>query len=273
MKTEELVAQLQNAGIEKGDRLIVHSSLNAIGANAEMVIEALTQTIGSEGTLLMPAFSYCYELRPGVEPFDVASTPSMTGMLTEVFRKYPGTLRSVHPTHSVSVWGTQAKYIAALHQVDTPAFDEGTPFDILAKMGAKILLAGVDLTACSIIHVAEFAIRLSFLHIPNRPEFGFRTLISGIDPLPLPCRLTGCSKHFNILEQLPGYQLLGANDFQFGKAMCKLIPANPLLNYAIALLKKDPTALLCPAGTCVNCDRRRAVIAREKEGNLYEKAY
>ena len=61
MVTMKTIADgLRQIGIQKGDVLLVHSSLKSLGrvaGGADTVINALIDTIGPEGTLVMPAAS------------------------------------------------------------------------------------------------------------------------------------------------------------------------------------------------------------------------
>ena len=98
---ERIASDLEALGIQSGDIVLVHSSLKSLGhvkGGPETVIQGLLQAIGDDGTLLMPALSY------GQEPHHTHSareTPSNVGAIPEHFRKREGSLRSIHPTHSV----------------------------------------------------------------------------------------------------------------------------------------------------------------------------
>jgi aminoglycoside N3'-acetyltransferase len=74
--------------------------------------------------------------------FDARETVSMSGLITEVFRRTPGVVRSIHPTHSVAAWGSRADAIIAGHeQAETPC-GRFTPYGRLLEHEGKILLAG-----------------------------------------------------------------------------------------------------------------------------------
>ena len=58
---EEIVSALGSVGLEKGSVVMVHTSLSKIGyvcGGAQTVIEALIETVGDEGTIMMPAQSW-----------------------------------------------------------------------------------------------------------------------------------------------------------------------------------------------------------------------
>ena len=53
---QELIDQLHSIGVNEGDSLLVHSSLSKIGyveGGAQTVVEALLETVGKNGNLLM----------------------------------------------------------------------------------------------------------------------------------------------------------------------------------------------------------------------------
>ena len=111
MSISYLVQDLLALGVRPGGALLVHASLRALGplppGGAEDVIRGLLEALGPDGTLLMPALSYA-SVSPRSPVFDVLVTPSCVGALPEFFRTRPGTLRSVHPTHSVCALGRLA---------------------------------------------------------------------------------------------------------------------------------------------------------------------
>lgn len=104
----EMKTCLRTLEIEPDSILLVHSSLKALGqieGGAEAVIEAL-ESVVPEGTLVMPTFSQ--------KNWDTVfedwymDRPSDTGLITEIFRRQEGSLRSNNPTHSVAARGVHA---------------------------------------------------------------------------------------------------------------------------------------------------------------------
>jgi aminoglycoside 3-N-acetyltransferase len=45
-------------GLGPGDRVVVHSSLRAVGLEANELIDELLAAVGSEGLVVMPTFTY-----------------------------------------------------------------------------------------------------------------------------------------------------------------------------------------------------------------------
>ena len=57
---EEIVPKLREVGLEKGDAVMVHTSLKRMGyvcGGAQTVIEALMEVVGEDGTIMMPTQS------------------------------------------------------------------------------------------------------------------------------------------------------------------------------------------------------------------------
>lgn len=152
---EQLTAAFREIGLEPGDSVIVHSSLRSLGhveGGPDTVIDALLDAINPSGNLMLPTFNYT--LLPSEPYYDPANTPCHTGIIPETARKRPEAIRSLSPTHSVTVIGPDAEELTRGHlQVRT--FGIGSPLDRLAARGGKVLLLGVGHTSCSMIHVAE----------------------------------------------------------------------------------------------------------------------
>jgi aminoglycoside 3-N-acetyltransferase len=260
---DRIKKDLGNLGIKPGDKLMVHSSLRSIGhviGGADTVIDAVLESIGEQGLLMMPTFSYSYEKGNGTGPFNKRISPSRTGYITEVFRKREDVVRSDHPTHSVSAVGKNAKYYIAGHEETKGAFDNDTPLHKLALDKGRILLIGVGHEANSTIHVAEFLARLPFLDLPNRSSYGNGFLVQrddgSIEKIPFPLKLSGCSHGFGKVDDIKGIEEIQKTGY-IGEAHSRLIEALPLISLLIGILKEKPDFLLCDNEECEGCSRRR----------------
>jgi len=145
----DLNRALVELGVVAGDVVMVHSAFDSfLGFRGGPVdaIRTLQEVVGARGTLMMPTIpfqgtSVAYAL--GDPIFDAQQTVSRMGLLTEVFRRSPEVVRSIHPTHSVAVWGNRADAIIAGHErAETPC-GRSTPYEKLLAYDGKILLAGV----------------------------------------------------------------------------------------------------------------------------------
>ena len=133
---KDIIESLSRVGLRKGQVVEVHTSMSSFGfvcGGAQVIIEALMETVGREGTIVMPTQSW-KNLDPSTgvhweEPeewwpiirenwpaYDKDITPTNTmGAVAEMFRKWPGTIRSQHPARSMAAWGKYAEYITKDH--------------------------------------------------------------------------------------------------------------------------------------------------------------
>ncbi|UPO98531.1 AAC(3) family N-acetyltransferase (plasmid) [Cetobacterium somerae] len=149
---EKLKENIQKLGVRAGDNLIVHSSwrqfYNFLGTPQD-VIEVLKEILGEDGTLIMPSYG------ENIRYFDVNKSKSNAGVITEIFRKLPGTLRS-HCTHfSMSAYGKNSKYLTKDHFFSKYGFDKYSPYSKFIKLdNSKILFLGLgkEPTKISLFH-------------------------------------------------------------------------------------------------------------------------
>jgi aminoglycoside 3-N-acetyltransferase len=136
--------------------LLVHSafrSLGQAGFEPEPVLEALAHYM-ADGTLLLPAMSW-RAVNPANPVFDARTTPAITGILSESFRQRLATHRSLHPTHSFAGCGRRAGALLGSHHLDTTPCSDNSPFGLLASHGGHVLLLGVEMDSCTLVHHVE----------------------------------------------------------------------------------------------------------------------
>ena len=154
-----IITKLRELGLKRGDNIIVHSSLRSFGyvnGGADTVIDALTELLTDEGTLLMPSFNHGGIYENG-DIFDIRTTPTTNGVIPDTFWRRPGVLRSMNPTHPFAAWGKNAgKYTANHHLVDS--FGEDSPIGLLWRDGGYCLLLGVDYHANTFHHFVETSV-------------------------------------------------------------------------------------------------------------------
>lgn len=163
--TMKIEADLKQLGVAKNDNLLVHSSLRSLGelpSGAETFISALLRVLGSEGTLLMPALSHS-SVNSDNPVFDLLNTPCCVGALPEYFRKRPGTLRSIHPTHSVCGTGHNAQLLLGDHYKDSTPCGKNSPYYKLKDLGGWILFVGCGLNPNTSMHAIEELIEPEYL--------------------------------------------------------------------------------------------------------------
>jgi len=157
----DLVHMLRYLGVIEGDTLFVHSSLDSFGAflgKPTDIILALQEAVGPTGTLLMATLPFTgtaveYLQKGGI--FDVKKTPSQMGLLTEIFRRSPAVIRSVHPTHPVAAWGRFAVEMVKDHAKAGTPCGRQTPYGRLLDHEGKILFLGTDINVMTFFHAVE----------------------------------------------------------------------------------------------------------------------
>ena len=162
MSLDEFRALLQRHGFQPGATVMVHSSLDKILRRVPeltplSLIALMQELLGEDGMLMMPTFPFGGKQIDYVESstvFNVARTPSKVGLLTELFRRMPGVVRSMHPTHPVAVWGRDAASVVE-HHCDGSAFGPGSPFGKLDDLGGMVVALGCPLSALTLLHVPE----------------------------------------------------------------------------------------------------------------------
>ncbi len=149
---EDLKKEIVNKIGADFEILMVHSSFDSLlpmySQNVFDLLKMLLSLCAGKN-LVMPAFTFggSFQDVPGYfakNPyFDSRKTPSRVGLLSEVFRRYPGVKRSLHPRHSICAFGPLAEHLVKDHHLCPTTFGEGTPFGIMASR--KTIILGIGL--------------------------------------------------------------------------------------------------------------------------------
>jgi aminoglycoside 3-N-acetyltransferase len=142
---EELSTDLRALGLARGDVVMVHASVRAVGDVAggpDEIHLAIKDVLGSEGTLMMYASAPRYvdevgrgnltpreeaevlDKLPAFDPLTARSARD-NGALVEMLRTYPGSRVNNHPARFV-VWGKQTDYLLSRQ-----------PWDYASRLGAR----------------------------------------------------------------------------------------------------------------------------------------
>jgi aminoglycoside 3-N-acetyltransferase len=171
-----LVEQFAACGLQAGQTVLVHSSLSRLGwvaGGAVAVIRALMKVLTPAGTLMMPTGtndntdpanwrnppvpeSWWQPIRdhmPAYEP-DITPTRQM-GAIAETFRRWPGVIRSSHPTSSFAAWGKHAHLLLDHHELES-SLGEESPLARLYDLDGYVLLLGVGHGNNTSLHLAEY---------------------------------------------------------------------------------------------------------------------
>lgn len=260
----QILSSLQAAGVQRGDHLLIHSSLRAVGpidGGADAMIDAMLQAVGiSEGgTLAMPAFNYT---RPPPMPhFDPHLTPGATGVLSERFRLRDGTQRSLHPAHSVCAAGRRAEEFLADHHLHG-SFGVDSPIDRIAQAGGWVLLVGVSHTSSSTIHVGEShaGVKKFWWHDDGPGVVKVKCPKDGkIVDVPLDCS-SSCSMAFNLVE-FTMRQRNAIRDVGLGNALCYLMRGKDVIDAVVQMIRRQGDVLFCNRATCRPCRLGREQVS------------
>jgi len=241
---EDIKNGLKQLGLKKGVIVGVHSSLSSFGyvkGGADAVIDALLETVGEEGTIVMPTYSNNRqevekterEKKLGVTwkykmtPYDVEKTSCWTGRIPETFRKRKEAVRSQDPTHSLAAVGPKAEELVK-------------SWSKLLKADGYILLLGVSLGVCSAMHLAEEHVQLppdilEKLKPPEElieiygPDLGWPKWDIGFGPYPNFGKMEKpCTEH-SIIKTV-----------KIGEAEVKLLRLRELIDLYTEYLRKNP---------------------------------
>lgn len=243
---ESIKQHVQALGIHLGGSLFVHSSLKAIGLSvrAEELIAALRTAVGDDGTLLMPTFTSRNE-----DYLDPANTPSVVGIVTEVFRTLPSVLRSRHPRHPVAAQGPAATELLEGHESAIGPCGQDTPFERHARKGGQILLIGVDLDTLTLLHTAEALLDLPYLNTTEGRYLNSNGQVQKVTMRQVPGGHRGGVRVFEQKFREDGL----LTDGRIGNARTLLMDAGDVLESMLFLLRTDPTAALCRGDYCPDC--------------------
>ncbi len=152
----QLQSQLKKMNIPQDGTLLVHSSFRSMGeikGGAQTVVDALCSYM-ADGLLLMPTHSWD-TVNSSNPVFSPTSTPCCTGVLGRLLLQKDGAVRTIHPTHSLAVYGRDAREFAAgEHLMTTPCGRKGC-YGRLLDRKAKVLFIGCGLDKNTFLHGVE----------------------------------------------------------------------------------------------------------------------
>jgi len=230
---------LLTLGLVENGRLLVHASLRSLGelpGGPEDAIASILDALGPKGTLMLPALSYA-TVNSGNPVFDLANTPTCVGALPEYFRKRAGTIRSVHPTHSVCGTGYDAELLLGEHHLDSTPCGKHSPFYKLNELGGQILFIGCGMNPNTSMHAIEELIEPEYLFADDidyriiLPEKEMRMRVRRHN-------FKGWSQAYARLADI-----LDGKDLKTGKvhgADCHLINVQAMWQKAYKALRADP---------------------------------
>ena len=156
----ELYNALNRLNIPKGKPVIIHTSLKAIGeteGGAEALLEMLiTYAEENKNLICIPTHTWKTMV------MDMNNPDSCLGVLPSLASKHPKGIRSMHPTHSITVFGDRKRaeeFVKNEKNVDTPT-NPGGAYGNIIKEDGYVLLIGVNQTKNTIYTVLKKCFRL-----------------------------------------------------------------------------------------------------------------
>ena len=244
-----LVSAFCRLGLPRGGLLMVHSSLRSMGhvlGGALTVVDALLETLGSEGTLVVPTFTYPIARERGFV-FDPLRTPSLMGAISEAGRRHPRALRSIHLQHSIATIGPLAETI--VNSGGESAWDADSPMRQILDRDGQYLLLGVPYQNLTAVHLCEVE-----LEVPYRKPVRIETWMRCADGSLAPLVSAGCpplpghpGSDFNRLGQrMEGVGLVRIGEV--GNAVARLLGGHDLMHKARELFEADVDGFLRQEG-------------------------
>jgi aminoglycoside 3-N-acetyltransferase len=169
-KEISIANSFKNVGILPNDVVMIHGDAGVaaqfthIHSNQRIqeLIRQIIEYFSPEGTVVVPTFSYSFTKN---ENFDVNNTPGEIGKFSETFRRYPLIRRTSHPIFSVAGIGKHFEKFEKSRIDD--CFGEGTAFDLLYKLGGKIICLGCDFDRVTFAHYVEQYFEVPYRYMKN----------------------------------------------------------------------------------------------------------
>lgn len=238
-----LLKDIEKSVIRKTGTLLIHSSMKAVGeveGGAETVLDAFIEYM-KDGLLLFPTHSWSENnLKDSI--YDPKTEPSCVGILTNLFMRREGAIRSMHPTHSVTAMGERAaEYVLRDREVFTPCPRNGC-FAGLYDEHAQLLFLGTTLQTNTFIHALEES-----LDIPDR-----------INPKPRKIKLLFENGETKVIDFHSHHSSLGnvslnydkllppmldmgiAKEVKIGDALSYVVEVRPMADWVLSLLRQNP---------------------------------
>ena len=232
----------------------LHSSLRSFGWVEEGTSAAVDAFLSEGCTLLVPAFSWTYSVCPPVHlqfrrnaadyeylsrtrtdvdcVFDPETSTKIDedmGAVSAAVVKREESRRGNHPICSFSAIGPMANQLLKGQNAN----DVYAPLEALAYERGFVVLAGVNLTKMTLIHLAE----------KKAGRILFRRWANGPDGQPVAVEAGGCSDGFLKLESALSPLV---SEGRVGKSDWKVYPASGALEVTTQAIKDDPSNITSP---------------------------
>ncbi len=161
----DVTEALRALGVHDGDILLFHSSLKSFGrveGGPDTVIDGALEALSPGGTLVAPTLVQ-RDFGNAYKNWNIATSPSDVGLLTETLRLRPEAVRSDQATHSVAAIGPAARELTEGHMAFGPrgtpygeyAFSASSPWQKMYDRHAKVIFMGVLIRCNTYRHFVE----------------------------------------------------------------------------------------------------------------------
>jgi aminopeptidase-like protein/aminoglycoside N3'-acetyltransferase len=163
---QQMTRALEQVGIQRGDTILCHSNVGFFGvpeagitreAIFETILSAFEDVLGSDGTLVVPTFTYSFCRG---EPYDPHETPSGMGIFAEMLRCHPLARRSLDPIFSVAALGKRAEELTADAPVE--CFGPSSFWARFRQADGGICFLNLDLNYCNFNHYVERCLNVPY---------------------------------------------------------------------------------------------------------------
>ncbi|GAB1370890.1 hypothetical protein MASR1M45_09520 [Candidatus Kapaibacterium sp.] len=157
---------IDELGIKNGDTVFIHSSVDKLNLTCSPfdLLNLLLSTVGKTGNILFPTYpaGYSYNFVSSGKVFNQKSTPSSTGILSEIARRHKNAVRSLHPTKSVVAIGNNAAELTDSHHTSPYPYDSVSPYFKIYQFKPKIIGLGIKTTYLSCVHTVDDTYKENF---------------------------------------------------------------------------------------------------------------
>ena len=162
-----LAEEWASAGLSRGRVVLLHSRASrtlrrlasmGTGPDPDIILDSFLRAVGPDGTLLMPLFNFDFA---SGKPFDIRSTPSQMGVLTEAARRRAGAVRTGHPIYSFCALGAQAGLFAGV--CNYSGYGKDSPFGIVHRVDGQLAVLDLpDAESITFMHYVEECAKVSY---------------------------------------------------------------------------------------------------------------
>ncbi len=246
---QKLVEDLRRIGVDEGDCLAVALSLKSVGkiqGGADTFIDALIDTVGPQGTIMMNTHTRNFPISQISSDFvfDPETAVPWTGIVPQRLLKRRNVIRSRHPVTSVAAIGKQAKFLTEGHDEKAPPY---SPFSRLAQINGKYLSIGIGNNLVAIRHEGQYKAgipRFLLYGVKYKDKEGRTKLFVWEHP--------SCEK--NLPSLIPKLENLGIiKRGKIGQANALLMQADDLIKNESAILRSNPALNQCSDVLCTQC--------------------